>query len=116
MIELEREGLLWIFGQKPTEIDLYEPVDGKDFYVYVENNKVNFKHKESFKNNIKINGVQEVATPQDTKVQLDGELGMLQSLLSKDEFIGYLKAVVILNIGKDEKYKQQILDILEEIK
>lgn len=107
MTKLEEQGCKWKFGQKPTEVNLYEPVDGKDYYITVENETLNFKYKES---------KHKKSTPKTSSVNLDDDLKIIKSLLSEDEFRGYIKGCLINSIGTDEEYKNKLIEILEVLK
>lgn len=109
MLELEEQGCKWKFGQKPTEVNLYDPVEGKVYYITLEDDVLNFKYQES-KQTKKKN------TPKTSTLNLGDDLKVIKSLLSEKEFKGYIKGRLISSIGIDEEYKEELMAILEELK
>lgn len=116
MTELEQEGYKWIYGQKPTELDLYQPADDKDYYITVEGDVINHIQKDSIikeKVETKEPTREPIKEPEEEQaVEISEDLELLRTLLSKEEFRGYLKGSLINNIGKNEEQKQHLLTIL----
>ena len=108
MSELEEQGCKWKFGQKPTEVNLYDPVEGKVYYITLEDDVLNFKYQKS-KQTKKKN------TPKTSTLNLGDDLRVIKSLLSEEEFKGYIKGCLICSIGINEEYKQKLMAILEEL-
>lgn len=107
MLELEEQNCKWKFGQKPTEVNLYESVEGKIYYITVDDKVLNFKYKENKKN-------ESIKNP--TNLNLDDDLKIIKNLLNKEEFKGYIKGCLISSIGIDEEYKNELIEILEGLK
>lgn len=109
MLELEEQGCKWKFGQRPTEVNLYEPVEGKVYYITLEDGVLNFKYQESKQKKQK-------SIPKTSTLNLDDDLKVIKNLLNEEEFKGYIKGCLISAIGTDEEYKSKLIEILEVLK